>query len=87
MVIKCIVCGKEFDAVKSFGKFPITCGDECFKENLRRKRIEYYAKNKNTNKNTKKKTNHNDFVEINDKAHALGMSYGQYVGLYMNRGE
>lgn len=37
-------------------------------------------------KKNKKKTNrqiHNDFVEINKKAHALGISYGQYVSLYM----
>lgn len=87
MVIKCVICGKEFDAVKSFGKFPITCGAECFEENRRRKRIEYYANNKNTKKNTKKKTNHNDFVAINEKAHALGLTYGQYVGLYMSGGK
>ena len=83
MVIKCIICGKEFDAIKSYGKFPKTCGAECSNENFKRKAKEY----RNKTKNAKKKSNHNDFVDINDKAHELGMSYGQYVALFMNGGK
>ena len=32
----------------------------------------------------RKNPDESDFVDINKKAHDLGISYGQYVALYMN---
>ena len=83
MIKKCIICGKEFDAVKSFGKYPITCGTECFKINRRNHARKHYQEVKKNKKKTNRQI-HNDFVNINKKAHDLGISYNQNVALYMN---
>lgn len=46
MIKNCIICGKEFEAVKSFGKFPMTCGTECFKINRRNNARKHYENKK-----------------------------------------
>ena len=52
MIKKCIICGKEFDAIKSFGKYPITCGNECFKINRRNHARKHYQEVKKNKKKT-----------------------------------
>lgn len=85
MIKKCVICGKEFDTNDRGTNHAVTCSKECTIENQKIKSREYHRQQKLMRPRTKKgKQTHADFVEINAKAHALGMSYGQYVGLYMN---
>lgn len=68
----CVVCGKEFESSLGYHK---TCSKECSKINAKTyvDRKERYIKSEGYDKK------HNDFIEINDKAKSLGMSYGEYV--------
>ena len=88
MIRNCVVCGKEFDTMERGTSRALTCSEECRINNRNNKALEYRKKIKGLSAPTKKsiKKKHDAFVDINEKAHALGLTYGQYVGLYMNGG-
>lgn len=77
----CLHCGKEF-LDKSKSHLQRYCTEECCKM-ARKLRSNEPKENKETPKpRVKKKSNAEKIQEINNKARAMGLSYGKYILLY-----
>lgn len=89
---KCVVCGKEFEAVQYKKK---TCGPECaHKYHLQYVKDHTAEKNKNDYQNQKKrkrekkvKKSRTQLSDINRQAREHGMTYGKYVGYLYTKKE
>ena len=71
---KCVVCGKVF-APKCYNR--IACGPVCAKEQDRLNRIKRKAELR-SRKEVKVDKSENSMWKINERARAMGMSYGKY---------
>lgn len=74
----CEMCGKEFTAKSNSAKY---CCNECRKEANRTRNLQIYHEHKGGGrpKNPPKVRRKSRIDEINAKARAAGMTYGQYV--------
>lgn len=89
----CVICGKDFTAHKNVAKYCEDCKDKAYDEVKKKsfeKNREIYMEHKRmkraTQKEEKKNGNHAErmkpLLEMNKKARAAHMSYGQYVAKY-----
>ncbi len=74
----CATCGKEFSPNHPS---KVCCSPVCQRERERKMAREGWASFKQT-KAKKPKTSEQQIIDINAKAKAMGMSYGQYVARY-----
>lgn len=97
--MKCIICGKEFVPKNRGGMPRKICSEECKKIRIRElnkknyeKRIDEkkeYSKFYQTKKRIEKqmpKSKAKELTQLQRKAQAAGMSYGQYVAMTEGRG-
>lgn len=77
---KCPICGKLFECSNSK---TICCGPECRCEREKQKRREYSslsaARKRLQNEKMQRANGEESLAEVNAKARAAGMSYGQYM--------
>jgi hypothetical protein len=71
----CVTCGKEFAPSHSI---KVCCSPECQKERGRQMAKEAWRSTKQT-RAKKPKSTEKQIIDINAKAKAMGMTYGQYV--------
>lgn len=88
MIRECKICGKPFEASRS----RVCCSDKCIKKNkslLSQANYEktYIPKKTKRKRKDNAKSNYNAIRDLTIEAREHGMSYGQYVGLLIMKGE
>lgn len=88
MIKICKICGKEFEAKTC----AVCCSEKCRKKNnslLSQANYEktYIPKKTKRKRKDNAKSNYNAIRDLTIEAREHGMSYGQYVGLLIMKGE